>query len=110
MYLQDTLRAWNTPEFEAVFKRELSAANTLPLQNYLSYGSVALADSLKIMVLKSWDDDAAIHIKTGVFFSSIITGCQCADDPTPLDELPEYAEVEVVIDKHTGEARYQTSP
>ena len=105
MDLKDTLRAWNTPEFAAVFSRELSATGTLPLQNHLRYGGVALTDKLSIMVLKSWDDAAALHVKTGIFFSSIIAGCNCADDPTPIDEQPEYAELEVVIDKQSGAAR-----
>jgi hypothetical protein len=39
----------------------------------------------------------------GVFFSGIITGCSCADDPTPVETQNEYCELLFAIDKATAE-------
>jgi len=45
-------------------------------------------------------------VRAGIFFGSWLTGCQCADDPTPVDVLPEYGEVTVNIDRHTAVATF----
>ena len=36
------------------------------------------------------------------FDTSLIAGCSCADDPTPVEPQPEYCEVELQIEKATG--------
>ena len=45
-----------------------------------------------------------LQAQVGVFFTSLIGGCQCADDPMPLEPLPEYAQIEVTIQRETGMA------
>jgi len=40
-----------------------------------------------------------------VFFSAFIAGCNCADGPTPVDEINEYCEIRVEIDRTTAEAQ-----
>ena len=44
-------------------------------------------------------------MNAGIFYRSVIGGCSCADDPTPVDEQAEYCEVVVEIDKVTAEAK-----
>ena len=75
----------------------------LPLQQRLSSGSHALDSRVEAMIISSFDDAGRIHVRAGIFYSSIIAGCSCADDPTPVDEHAEYCEVILVIDKATGE-------
>jgi hypothetical protein len=108
MYLKDALQAWGTLDFEAIFKRELSTQE-IPLQNYLRHGSVALQDNITIMPLAKWEDNTVIHVKTALLFSSVIAGCNCADESTPFETQAEYAEVEVLIDKLSGVSSFITT-
>ena len=98
--------AWGSPDFEAVFKRELQqlGADRLPLQQGLSASSVALDGTIDVMIKRVSDDAGAIRVKAGIFYAGIIAGCSCADDPTPVSENTEYCEVQVVIDKATAAA------
>jgi hypothetical protein len=45
-------------------------------------------------------------VKLGVFYTGIIAGCNCADDPTPIDTQTEYALISLRIDKQTAEADF----
>jgi len=103
--LSDSLRAWNTPAFDAVLKRELEcAAAELPLQQAVTATSVALDDKVSVMVLGSEEAGGAIRVRVGVFFAGIVGGCNCADDPTPVEPQNEYCELQILIDRATGEA------
>jgi hypothetical protein len=104
--LPRSLDAWNTPGFRDVLKREIEQldAGKLPLQQALSSTSYALTDSLQVMVLGVTDAPDLIRAKVGIFFSGIVAGCSCADDPTPVEPQNEYCELRFDIDKATGEA------
>ncbi len=101
------MSAWGTADFEAVLCDELAGLDPsrLPLQEGLSAGSHAMGERLGLMVLGAGEGEGVIRVRVGLFFSSIIAGCSCADDPTPVDEVNEYCEVRIAIDKATGEAR-----
>lgn len=109
--LPESLAARNSPAFENVLKRELErlGAGRLPLQQGLSVSSVALDDQYEVMVIDVADDTVGIRAKVGVFFSGIVAGCNCADDPTPMEAQSEYCELLVVIDKVTAEASVAVS-
>lgn len=100
-----SLLAWNSDTFKAVIKQELCSidARLLPLQKGLRYSSMANTASLSISVLTAEDDDQHILVKAGLFYTGIIAGCNCADDPTPVDENNEYCEVLLRINKLTAE-------
>jgi hypothetical protein len=100
------LDAFGTSRFKSILKKELEQLNAdqLPLQQGLSMGSYALDDTLNVMIISVGDDAHCIHVKAGVFYSGIVAGCSCADDPTPLDENSEYCEVRINIDKKTAVA------
>ena len=76
----------------------------LPLQQGLTHGSHVTDDPVNAVILDSSEVEDSIRIKAGIFFQSIIAGCSCADDPTPIDTNQEYCELEFSIDKSTGEA------
>jgi hypothetical protein len=103
--LSKTLNAWGTPEFEEVLKREIEQldAGQLPLQQGLSTGSYAVDRSLSAMIISVSEDADVIHAKAGIFYTGIIAGCSCADDPTPVDENSEYCELQFTIDKVTAD-------
>jgi hypothetical protein len=102
--LTKALNAWGTPEFERALKQEIEKMDTaqLPLQQGLTTGSYALAGH-KAMLISTSEDAGVIRVKAGIFYSGIIAGCACADDPTPVNEESEYCVVQLDIDKHTAE-------
>ena len=98
------LSAWGTPEFENVLKAEIEqlGVDQLPLQQGLSTSSYALDSSLKARIIKVSDDANCISAKVGLFYTGVIAGCNCADDPTPVEEQNEYCEVRLDINKSTA--------
>lgn len=107
--LPEALAAWNTPAFAEILKREVEAAGpaALPLQQCLSASSYALDDGCSVMVIGAAEEPGAIRARLGVFFRGIIAGCSCADDPTPVEPQPEYCELEIRIDRSSGDAAVQ---
>ncbi len=103
--LSKALDAWGTPDFQDILKQEIEQldAGRLPLQQGLSTGSYALDNKLSVMILNVSEDAGVIHARAGIFYTGIIAGCSCADDPTPVDENAEYCEVQLDINKATAE-------
>ncbi|BBP04099.1 hypothetical protein TPL01_31750 [Sulfuriferula plumbiphila] len=104
--LANSLRAWGTPDFNRVLKSEIEQldASQLPLQQGLTIGSYALDNRLDVIVIGTAEEDGHIRAKIGIFYTSIIAGCSCADDPTPVDENNEYCVMQIEIDPTTAEA------
>ena len=104
--LEQALAAWGTDGFREQFKQEVEQlkAEQLPLQQGLALSSYVSADPFKVMVISDEADEKAIRVKAGVFYSGIIAGCSCSDDPTPTDVQPEYCDLEFVIDRSSGTA------
>ncbi|MDX1796196.1 MAG: hypothetical protein R3219_05660 [Hydrogenovibrio sp.] len=109
--LPQTLKAWQTPEFKQIAKEEIESleAKHLPLQAGLSHSSYALED-FYVMVLSAEEMAECLKLKIGVFYSGIIAGCSCADDPSPVDEQTEYCELWVSIDKSDASAHFELVP
>ena len=105
LQLPATLTAWGTADFPDVLKGELAAlARELPLQQALSNSSAVASDKVEVMLIAHEADADHIRAKVGVFFSGIVAGCNCADDPTPLETQNEYCELWLDIDRWTAEA------
>lgn len=104
--LADSLHAWGTPDFKRILKSEIEQldANQLPLQQGLSIGSYALDNKLDVIVIGAAEAEGYLRVKVGIFYTSIIAGCSCADDPTPIDENIEYCVVQLDINPITAEA------
>jgi hypothetical protein len=102
--LSRALNAWGTPEFNGVLVQEIEqlTIDQLPLQQGLSTGSHALDNRVKAMILSVVDEGGYIRARAGIFYTGIIAGCSCADDPTPVNEENEYCEVQLDIDKATA--------
>ena len=109
--MNEVVRALGSREFDDVLKQAILAIDPaqLPLQQGLVHGSHALTDKLGVTILGSDVNDGAIQVRVGLFYTSIIAGCSCADDPTPVDEMSEYCGVEIDIDRRTGEATISVS-
>lgn len=102
--LDQSLRAWGEPDFGAILKREVEklAIDLLPLQQGLSGSSYVAESPITVMVHRITEMENMIRIKAGVFYQGVISGCSCADDPTPVGENNEYCEVLIDIDKATA--------
>jgi len=103
--LAKSLSAWGTPAFNDVLKKEIECldAQCLPLQQGLLHSSYATDSDFNVMIINAREEQDFLHIKAGIFFSGVIAGCSCADDPTPVPEQSEYCEILVDIKKTSAE-------
>lgn len=107
-----SLDAWGTPTFTDILKGELEDldAQFFPLQQALSQGSYVSESKFFAMILGVSEEAEVVLARAGIFYTSIIAGCNCADDPTPVDEQTEYCEVQFEINKETAEATVKLLP
>lgn len=110
--LNAALSAWGSSDFKAVLVRELEkmGGEHLPLQEGLTTSSYALDKNLKVMVNRVFESETHLQVSVGLFYTGVISGCNCADDPTPVDECAEYCEVQLDINKKTAETTVMLLP
>ncbi len=104
--LPKSLDAWGSPDFQAILKNELEALGVegLPLQQGLSHSSIALDGNIQAVILTVTEATLHLSIKAGLFYTGIIAGCNCADDPSPVEAQNEYCEILVTMQKSSGVA------
>lgn len=112
IHFPHALAAWPSPAFTDAMKAEIERldANLLPLQQGLSRSSYANPDSVSPVILAVEAQPAHLCVKAGLFYTGIIAGCSCADDPTPIDEITEYCEVVFRIDRETAATTVALAP
>lgn len=105
--LESSCAAWGSPEFGEAFQSEVAQLRheQLPLQQGLERSSYVSDEPFRVVVLVQDGDEQTIRVKAGIFYSGIIAGCNCSDDPTPPDVQIEYCEVEFSIDRQSGDCR-----
>ena len=110
--LRKTLAAWGAEAFNDEFKAEVEtiSSSELPLQQGLSLSSYVSSEPFRVMVINTSEDSDVIKVKVGVFYSGIIAGCSCSDDPSPTDTQSEYCDLLFVIDKKTAETSVALLP
>lgn len=101
MFIQ-SIAAWGQDSFAEILCRELKDSGLISLVDLMQQGSAPVQDSMHLSLLKVEELEGQIRAKVSVFFDSIIAGCQCADDPNPVDPIHEYAEVTLLIDCEDG--------
>ncbi len=79
----------------------------LPLQKGAAYGGVVDDSNLAVSILRSSDAGSAIVVRVGVFFTEVIAGCNCDEEP---QSIPAYCELRVDIDKLSAEAEMTLVP
>jgi hypothetical protein len=109
--LPESLAAWGARHFNHVLKREIEGVDSrhLPLQQGLTSSSIALDGPFEFMIISTADDRRFIRVRVGIFYSGVIAGCSCPDDPTPVQPQGEYCEVWLAIDKATAAATIATA-
>ncbi len=103
--LKSVVSDWGNESFPERFKNtvEKLGVNELPLQQGLSLSNIALDDNVKVIILNCNDLKTKIEIKAGLFYTGMIAGCNCFDDPSPIDLQNEYCEVMVAIELSSGD-------
>ena len=102
---------WNRPMFRATLIDEIQTlgADHPALQPLLQAGlrqtSAVADDALAVHLRSSCEQEGHILVQLGIFYSGIIAGCSCADDPSPVDTITEHCELLLDIDLATGQAR-----
>lgn len=104
-----TLAARNRADFDAVFKREVESldAACLPLQQALATTSAVADEPFRVMLLDKDVSATRLRVKAGVFYAGLVGGCNCADDPSPVEPQPEYCELWFEIAQPDGATRVQ---
>lgn len=104
--LPRSLAALGTPAFGEVLRHEIEQLDPalLPLQEALTVSSHVAARPFQVMVRSVSETPDHLAVKAGIFYTGVIAGCSCADDPTPLDEQNEYCVVLFTIDRATAAA------
>ena len=100
------LRDWDTPRFEQTLKHTLEqlAPADLPLSRACSAGGLIEDNQLAVTVISTDAALQAIHVRLGIFFSELVGGCSCGDEPY---SQPGYCQLQVSIDRQTAEASFE---
>lgn len=97
------LGAWRSDGFGDALNREIRDLGTgvLPLASGVLQGGIVDGSSIRVTILRLADDDRAVHVEVGVFFTEVVGGCSCGDEPY---ESPAWCRLRISIDKATAEA------
>jgi len=96
-----SLSEWNTDTFKSSLKLEIENldAGTLPLEHGVSQGGNIDDSNITATILNIADETSTITGKVGIFFTEIVGGCNCNDDPV---ETNAYCEIIITINKTTA--------
>lgn len=99
IYLPNSLAAWPGEGFSAALKAELSTfpPPVLSLSRIRPVG----ANPITVTVLHIDTDTQVITARLGIFYTEILAGCSCGDEPQPEDC---YGEFELRLDRSNGQA------
>jgi len=79
-------------------------SGSLPLHKATSQGGHVNDSNISVTVLAAKDLGNTISIKAGVFFSEVVAGCNCGEEPM---EHSAYCEMQITIDKNTADALFE---
>jgi len=100
-----SLRHFGSDSFPATLKRELETlgSGVLPLERGTTQGGRVDDSNISATIIRVGEDDQFVRALVGVFFNEIVGGCSCGDEPVAENA---YCEIQVLIDKQTGEAEF----
>ncbi|MBE9516480.1 MAG: glucosamine--fructose-6-phosphate aminotransferase [Proteobacteria bacterium] len=104
--LAKSLRDWNTSAFSQTLKAEVEAlkAGVLPLHHAVTQGGNVDDSNISVTVLYAKESEADIEVRAGIFFTEVVGGCSCGDDPFSVNA---YCEMTLKIDKSTAETAFK---
>ena len=102
----DALPLSSSTDFGQALKQCLEnlPAGTLPLDQGTNQGGYVDDRDISVTVIAISEQQDQVQAKVGVFFTEIIVGCGCGDDPFPVNA---YCEMQIRLDKTTAEAEFE---
>ena len=103
--------AWKDSDFDAVLTNEIEALGAQHpelhplLQAGLSQTSAVADEPITVSVFGTDEEEGQIRARLGVFYGGVIAGCNCADDPSPVDSITEHCSLLLDLDCSNGKAR-----
>lgn len=93
---------WQSERFASTLKNEIEKLppGALPLHEATTQGGHVDDSNIAATILSVSDHGRLIHARVGIFFSEIVGGCNCGDDPVSANA---YCELHLAIDKDTAE-------
>lgn len=76
----------------------------LPLASLMQHGSRPLMQSVEAVIHAVRDKPHRIRVRISLFFESVDAGCACENDPTPMVEYHECADLMLSIEPASGRA------
>ena len=104
--LVNTLREWPHGSWKSVLKHEIEAlpSGSLPLEKAVTRCGIVDDSDISVTVINACQNAVSIQAKLGVFFTEIVAGCVCGEDPTAENS---YCELLAHIDKITGAVDFE---
>ena len=101
--LANTLRKWPHGSWKSVLKSEIESlpSGSLPLEEAVTRCGIVDDNDISVTVINTSQNSTSIKARVGVFFTEIVAGCVCGEDPTAENA---YCELLVRIDKITAAA------
>ncbi len=99
----NALRDWTTDSFKQTLKNEIEnlKTGTLPLEHGILQGGLIDDSNITATILSSTETASQIKTRAGIFFTEVVGGCNCNDDPI---EINVYCEIRISINKTTADA------
>lgn len=98
---------WGSDDFKPKLKHYLESRSEndtldiLPLQQGLAHSNIALAGKISAHILKCEESKGSILCRANIFYYGLISGCNCADDPSPVEPNNEHCEVQITLNKES---------
>lgn len=101
------LHTWPGTDFGQVLKDELEglAPGALPLQSCTTRGGNIDDSDISVSVLNTRESGHCIEARLGVFFTEVVGGCNCHDDPVRENA---YCEIAISIDMQTAIVKFSS--
>ena len=99
--LANTLREWPHRSWKSALKSEIESlpSGSLPLEEAVTRCGIVDDNDISVTVINTSQNSTSIKATVGVFFTEIVAGCVCGEDPTAENA---YCEILIDIDKITG--------
>ena len=104
--LSNSLNDWSTDTYGRTIKNELQSLQpgSFPLEKGLTQGGKVDDSNITVSVFESRDSDQEIQTKVAIFFTEVVGGCSCGDEPF---EAHAHCTLWVTIDRATAEATFE---
>lgn len=99
--LSNTRAAWGADNFSDVLKNEMRtiAPDLLPLYIESAQGGLMDFNDISISILSATENEKTLDLKVGLFYTELVGGCNCDDDPTPVNS---WGTLEIIIERKTA--------